>query len=118
MIKFKLWDKKEPINGVDAKKVIEQMPSFGVPDNRVYLIYDGVSGRILRNEEAHIIRGNAMQIEKDGTVYNTRDLNDEEIMQLLCDVMNGVASYYQEPTPPTAEERIAAAMEYQNIMNY
>ena len=118
MMKFKLWDKKENINYVSAEEYLKEHPILKDPNAKMYLFYDEISGRIVRTEDPAIIRCNAIKIERDGTVYDTINLSDEENMQLLCDVCNGVASYYQELTPPTAEERIAAAMEYQNIMNY
>ena len=111
-MKYKIWDKQEtlvtPIGEVlTAEQVIAKYPSSALPQFK-FVICDNP-----------ITLGVFMEFEQTKQAYRgmgvpiTDTMTDQEVLDAI--------SYFEEnpPTPePTADERIAAAMEYDNLMKY
>lgn len=110
-MKYKIWDRQEtlitPVGEVlTAEQVIERYPASALP-NMKFIICD-----------APISLGVFMEFEQTKQMYKqmgvpiTDDMTDHEVLNAI--------SYFEENPPipePTAEERIAAAMEFQNLLS-
>lgn len=110
-MKYKIWDKKEtlitPIGEIlTAEDVMNRYPVARL-DNMKFIICD-----------APITMGVFMEFEQTKQTYKqlgvpiTDDMTDQEVLDAI--------SYFEENPPipePTAEERIAAAMEFQNLLS-
>lgn len=119
MKKYKLWDKKEKIYTLgrdaqtgkmvwEASEYIEQRaPWAAEPDVKVVVSQGAVNGMVFMGLESMKKTYESMGLEiPDG-------VTDEQTLQLIEDfeALNNMADI-----TPTAQERIAAAMEYQNLL--
>lgn len=109
-MKYKIWDKQEtlvtPIGEVlTPEQVIERYPMAGLP-NLKFIICD-----------APISLGVFMEYEQTKQIYKqmgvpiTDDMTEQEVLDAI--------SYWEENPPepePSPEERMAAAMEFQNLL--
>jgi hypothetical protein len=111
-MKYKIWDKKEnlitPIGEVlSPEKVFEKMPAAL---HLKYIICDapinmGVFMEFTATKEHYANLGVPFAV----------GLTDQEILDAISQWEYEQAN---KPPEPTAEERIAAAMEYDNMMKY
>lgn len=111
-MKYKIWNKTDtlvtPIGEVmTAEQVIAKYPASAV-DGMKFVICD-----------APISLGVFMEFEQTKQMYKqmgvpiTDTMTDQEVLDAI--------TYFEENPPipePTADERIAAAMEYDNLMKY
>ena len=108
-MKYKIWNKQDslvtPIGEVlTAEEVMNRYPASRIEDSK-WIICDsfyslGVFMEFTQTKEAYKALG----------VEITDDMTDQEVLDAI--------SYFEENPPapePSAEERIAAAMEYQNL---
>ena len=110
-MKYKIWNKQDnlinPVGGIlTPEQVIEEYPMAGLP-NFKFIICD-----------APINMGVFMEFEQTKMQYKQMgvDIQDEMTDQEVLDAI----TYHEENPPeqePTAEERMAAAMEFQNLMS-
>lgn len=117
MGKFVIWDKKSDIYtpGVDkdgkghwtAEEYIKQKAPWAANPNVKILVSAGaINGACF------------MEFEATKTAYKKMGANITDGMTDQ-EVLDAIDNFIDNPPPadPTAEERIAAAMEYQNIMS-
>lgn len=111
-MKYKIWNKTDtlvtPIGEVlTAEQVMAKYPASAV-DGMKFVICD-----------APISLGVFMEFEQTKQMYKqmgvpiTDTMTDQEVLDAI--------TYFEENPPepePTADERIAAAMEYDNLMKY
>lgn len=111
-MKYKIWNGKDdlitPIGEIlTAEQVVTKYPMAAKKDMKFVIV------------DAPISMGVFMELEQTKTAYKgmgveiTDDMTDQEVLDAI--------SYFEEnpvPVEPTAEERIAAAMEYDNLMKY
>lgn len=109
-MKYKIWDKQEtlvtPIGEVlTPEQVIERYPMAALP-NFKFIICD-----------APITLGVFMEYEQTKQSYKqmgvpiTEDMTEQEVLDAI--------TFFEENPPvpePTPEERMAAAMEFQNLL--
>ena len=111
-MKYKIWNKTDnlitPIGEVlTPEEVIAKYPSAAI-EGMKFIIADGAVGLAVWDEFTGI-----KNMYKDMGVPITDAMTDQEVLDAI--------SYFQENPPipePTADERIAAAMEYDNLMKY
>lgn len=121
MAKYKFWDKIEDIYFVGRDKIygkthltaqeyIETYAGWAANPNVKVVVADGdINGLIFmsfNNMKDNFVRHGGV-IPDNAT--------DEEILALIEESENPVVNVSEEITP-TAEERIAAALEYQNML--
>lgn len=117
MAKLVFWDKKSDIftPGVNkdgkgqwtaAEYIQQKAPWAANPNVKVIVSGGAINGACFwefeATKEAYKSRGAAI----------TDKMTDDEVLAAIEDYINN-----PPPAEPTAEERIAAAMEYQNIMS-
>lgn len=119
MKKYKLWDKKEKIYTLgrdaqtgkmvwDASEYIEQRAPWAAgPDVKVVVAQGAVNGMVFMGLESMKKTYESMGLEIPDSV------TDEQALQLIEDfeALNNMPD-----NTPSAQERIAAAMEYQNLL--
>lgn len=111
MRKYKIWDKKEPVLTPDfkvwtAEEFIEKFcPAAKLDNFKVVISAGDINGATLDAFTTLV------QIGKDLGVEYTEDMDDQEFLDLF-------AAKQSEPPEqiPSAEERIAAALELQNLL--
>lgn len=110
-MKYKIWDGQEtlvtPIGEVlTATQVKDRYPASALPNMKFIICDSPISLGVFMEFEQTI------QMYKQMGVEINNAMTDQEVLDAI--------SYFEENPPiaePTAEERIAAAMEYQNLMN-
>lgn len=117
MSMFAIWDKKSDIYtpGVDkngkghwtaAEYIQQKAPWAANPNAKVIVGGGAINGTIFSEFET-----TKSYYKKLGAAI-TDKMADEEVLAAIEDYINN-----PPPAEPSAEERIAAAMEYQNIMS-
>jgi hypothetical protein len=110
-MKYKIWNKTDnlitPIGEVlTPAQVISKYPVAGIEGMKFIIADQPINMAVFMEFEA------TKNIYKQQGAQITDDMTDQEVLDAI--------SYFEEhpPTPePTAEERIAAAMEYQNLLS-
>ncbi len=109
---YKLWDKKETLHtftgeSLTAEQVLERYPWVGNPKAELIICNADITlGRAdSLNDLRRLYETQGMIVEENATPQDVLDCIEKWEMRVV-------------ETPPTAEERIAAAMEFQNLMNY
>lgn len=109
-MKYKIWDKQEtlvtPIGEVlTAEQVIARYPMAGLPNFKFIICDAPISLGVFMEYEQ------AKQAYKQMGVPITDDMTEQEVLDAI--------SYWEENPPepePSPEERMAAAMEFQNLL--
>lgn len=110
-MKYKIWNRTDnlitPIGEIlTPQDVIDRYPMAGIPDMK-FIVCD-----------APISMGVFMEFEQTKAMYEqqgvefTEEMTDQDILDAI--------SYFEENPPepePSPEERMAAAMEFQNLLN-
>lgn len=112
MKRYAIWNKKDPIitpigEVLTAEKWIERYPVAGVPSITVVCGAGEINGAFFGT------LGQMCQMyEAQGADFSECETDEDKlaVIEAFEDAMNAPS------TEPTAEERIAAAMEYQNMM--
>lgn len=112
MKRYAIWNKTDPIitpigEVLSAEKWIERYPVAGVSTIKVVCAAGEVNGAFFGT------LGQMVQMyEANGCDFSACTTDEEklEAIEAFEDAMN------TQSTEPTAEERIAAALEYQNMM--
>lgn len=78
-MEYKIWDKKESINGVPANKILESNPNWVEAD--LILIIE--NGRITRIEDIQIIHANA-----GGNLFNENDSLEVKAQKMFQHIVN------------------------------
>ncbi len=117
--RYKIWDKRESINTPSGKQFtaeewLERYP-WARAKNAKMIITAG------NFEDGDINGGCALNFKQTVNTYIARgmeitdNMTDDEILDAMEALENAPATTADDT--PTAEERIAAALEYQNLMN-
>lgn len=118
MGKYAFWDKKTPIytpavdrntgKGVwTAEEYISNVAPWAAnPGVKVIVSNGAINGAVFMEFEA------TKNIYKKMGANITEEMSDDEVLSAMEDFENN-----PPVSPPSPEERIAAAMEYQNIMS-
>lgn len=112
MKRYAIWDKQSPIitpigEVLSAEKWIERYPAAGVASITVVCAAGEINGAFFGT------LGQMVQMyEAQGADFSSCETAEDKlaVIEAFEDEMNAPR------TEPTAEERIAAAMEYQNLM--
>lgn len=112
MSKYKFWNKQDPIcfltgRMLTAEQFIADKPVFGLDSIKVVVNGEGLNGAFI--QEFSSLKATYAQA---GCSFE--GLTDEEALDAIEAFENQLNELAQEPT---AEERIAAALEYQNLEN-
>ena len=113
MSRYAIWDKQSPIitpigEVLSAEKWIERYPVAGVPSITVVCAAGEINGAFFGT------LGQMCQMyEAQGADFSACETAEDKlaVIEAFEDAMNA------PNTDPTAEERIAAALEYQNMMS-
>lgn len=109
-MKYKIWDRQEtlitPIGEVlTPEQVITKYPAAQVPSVKWIIADQPINMAVFMEFEA------TKNFYKQQGVPITDDMSDQEVLDAISD--------WEENPPapePTADERIAAALEFQNIL--
>ena len=114
MKRYAIWDKKSPVftpSGAmfTAEQWMEQYPIAALDSIVVVCAAGEINGGLFATLGQMV-----QQYENAGCDFSACTTNEEklEAIEAFEDAMNAPV----ENTEPTAEERIAAALEYQNLM--
>ena len=90
MLEAKIWDRQSPLNGVSARKILDNNPNWADENAVIFVVYDTQSpDRILRIEDLRIIRANGN--------YGS-EISDEQVIESYISSANhpadtGISSY-------------------------
>jgi hypothetical protein len=109
-MKYKIWNKTDnlitPVGEVlTPPQVIERYPAAGIEGIKFIIADQPINMAVFMEFEA------TKNIYKQQGVQITDDMTDEEVLQAIQE--------FEETPPvqmPTAEERIASALEFQNLL--
>jgi hypothetical protein len=99
-MEYTIWDKKESINGVPVKKVLESNPHW--VDADLILIIE--NGRITRIEDIQIINANA-----GGNLFDENDsleVKAQKVFDHIVKEREEQENAQNHPESPVAEQRI------------
>jgi hypothetical protein len=110
-MKYKIWNKTDnlitPVGEVlTPSQVISKYPAAGIEGIKFIIADQPINMAVFMEFEA------TKNIYKQQGVQITDDMTDQE-------VLDAITAWEETPrvATPTAEERIAAAMEYQNLLS-